>query len=162
LRIEPEAGLALTVGRDAIVGDEALHRLKFQREAQGVAELKGRRWGNTLLIPSRTWRPTIKTTIDDQTYDTDRADVIAQWSNGLPEANFTQAAETLYQDRESGNYFLLGEDGPTTRWSTSHGNMRSRGRKIVALRPDEALEWAKTHMLWAGYERAFGVVTEHF
>jgi len=40
--------------------------------------------------------------------------------------------------------------------------MRSRGRKIVALRPDEALEWAKTHMLWAGYERAFGVVTEHF
>ena len=37
-----EAGLALPVGADAVVGDKTLHRVKFQRRSAGDGSLKGR------------------------------------------------------------------------------------------------------------------------
>jgi hypothetical protein len=42
LGVEPEAGLALPVGRDAIAGDKALHRVKFHKVSARVGNLKGR------------------------------------------------------------------------------------------------------------------------
>jgi hypothetical protein len=40
LRIEPEAGLTLPVGADALIGDDALHRFKFRCKLAGVRNLK--------------------------------------------------------------------------------------------------------------------------
>src|SRR4051812_38232592 len=42
LGIEAKAGLALPVGRDAVVGDKSLHGIRFRREWSHVGNPKGR------------------------------------------------------------------------------------------------------------------------
>ena len=102
----------------------------------------------------------MKKIINGKVYDTDTAKEMAFWSNNLGPRDFSFVVETLYQKR-TGEFFLLGEGGPSTKYAKSAGqNWWSGGSKIIPLDWESARKWAEDHLDADDYESIFGPVVE--
>jgi hypothetical protein len=84
----------------------------------------------------------MKTIKNGKIYDTEQAEKICKYSNGLGKRDFRHLRETLYKT-EKGNYFLYGTGGPKTKYSTRTANGTSGGKEIKPVSKNEVLDWAE-------------------
>jgi hypothetical protein len=97
----------------------------------------------------------MKRIIEGKMYNTETAEEIADWDNGLNRSDFGRTQETLYRTKK-GAWFLCGRGGALSRWSQPSGNGRANGAGIETLSEDRALEWCETHKIDAD------VIAEYF
>ena len=83
-------------------------------------------------------------TIDGKRYNTDTAEMVCDYWNGLAGSDFNNLSETLYITKK-GNFFLYGTGGPMTKYSVSCGNMQSGGEDITPLTKEQAFKWCEKH-----------------
>lgn len=82
----------------------------------------------------------MKKVIDGKLYNTETAEQLAEYWNGLSHMDFGFCIEVLYKTPK-GNYFLNGEGGPLTRYSVRSAKTWSGGEDIIEYSREEALEW---------------------
>jgi hypothetical protein len=76
----------------------------------------------------------VKKIIDGKRYDTDTATHVVNLWNGHPRNDFKFEDSDLYLTK-SGNWFLAGSGGPTSRWSETIGNASTYGSGITPISP---------------------------
>lgn len=88
----------------------------------------------------------MKKVINGKVYNTETAEEVHAWDNGLGYSDFRNCSETLYVTKK-GNFFLEGEGGPMTRWATSYGggNSYGSGSGLKEMSMDEVIEWLENH-----------------
>ena len=86
----------------------------------------------------------MKRIINGKTYNTDTANYIDDFSNGLGSGDFNYIIEDLYVT-DNGAFFLCGEGGPMTKYSVPCGNMTGGGSDIIPLSKRDALIWMECH-----------------
>ena len=101
----------------------------------------------------------MKQIINGKKYNTETAKELGTYSNSGSWNDFDHFRETLYLKR-TGEFFLLGEGGPRTKYAYSDGNTRSGGAKIIPLTIEEAKAWAERNLSVEEYEEIFGEVEE--
>jgi len=82
----------------------------------------------------------MKAKIDGRTYDTTKAEKIAEYRNGLPRMDLDYICEALY--RQDGVLFLAGESGARGRYARNEetgGKIGGEGGYILSR--EEAKEW---------------------
>ena len=88
----------------------------------------------------------MKKIIEGKRYDTEKAELVGEWDNGIYDSDFNKVAETLYRKR-TGEFFLHGEGGARTRYAEACGQNAWRGgERIMPLGYDEAQRWAEEHL----------------
>lgn len=100
----------------------------------------------------------MKKIINGRKYDTTTATEIGSWDNGLY-LDFCYCAETLYR-KKTGEFFIHGEGGPSSKYCSYDGNMCKSGENIVPLTESDAREWVERHLTADEYEAIFGEVEE--
>lgn len=101
----------------------------------------------------------MKKIIDGKRYDTEKAKAIGSdcYSN---RRDFNFWEETLYQKR-TGEFFLMGEGGPGSKYAESAGqNQWIGGSKLIPMSFDSAKDWAEKHLDADAYEAVFGLIEE--
>jgi hypothetical protein len=93
--------------------------------------------------------------IDRKRYDTETAELIGDFFNGLSDSDFNYISEELYRTK-TGTFFLAGEGGAATHWAREYGNASTEGEGIQVLSADEALKWAEEHCKAEIIEKYFG------
>ena len=102
----------------------------------------------------------MKKIINGKLYDTDTAKEVGSWANAGGWRDFHHLEETLYRKR-TGEYFLLGDGGPATKYARrTEQNMWSGGSQIIPLSPETAREWAEEHLSADDYAELFGMPDE--
>ena len=101
----------------------------------------------------------MKKIIKNKLYDTDTANEVGYWDNGLYATDLDYCGETLFRKR-TGEYFIHGDGGARSRYSVADGNGWRSGEQIVPLSYDAAREWAEKHLDADEYEAEFGPVSE--
>ena len=102
----------------------------------------------------------MKKIINGRLYDTRTAEEIDSWSNGLLPGDFERCEETLYR-KKTGEFFLLGEGGPLSKYVKQNGsNSWSGSRRIIPMSVDEAKKWCEDYSSADCYIRLFGEVEE--
>mgnify|MGYP004650986583 CR=1 FL=1 len=100
----------------------------------------------------------MKKIINGKKYDTATAEKLGFFDNN--ELGFSSVEETLYRKR-TGEFFLLGEGGPMSKYAVSTGGGNwAGGTAIIPLSWESARAWAEEHLDAAAYEAIFGEVTE--
>lgn len=84
----------------------------------------------------------MKQVLGQKIYDTEKAEEIANFSNGLGVSDFRNLDESLYVTK-NGDFFLAGEGGAMTKYKESAGNMSTGGSKITTLTKRDALYWCE-------------------
>ena len=85
----------------------------------------------------------MKKIIDGKLYNTETATHIVDWDNGLYCNDFGWCEESLYVTKK-GAYFIHGEGGAMSCWSTPCGsNGTCGGGGIRVLTKAEALQWCE-------------------
>ena len=97
----------------------------------------------------------MKAIINGFRYNTEKADLIGNYDNGLSCSDFSNWHAGLYVTSRSKNYFLAGAGGAMTSYSRPAGNMFSGGSKIIPLTKEDAFEWAERYL-------SAEIVEEHF
>ncbi len=82
--------------------------------------------------------------IDAKIYDTEKAELLHEWTNGSYDRDFRLVEESLYRTAK-GAFFVAGSGGPLTEYAVSAGNSRSGGSGIRVLDRREAIGWLETH-----------------
>lgn len=101
----------------------------------------------------------MKKVINGKVYDTDTARKVGCIDYGLGD-RFSGWSETLYVKR-TGEYFLLGEGGPGSKYSVQIGvNQSSGSTKIFPLSYDGACKWAEDNLDGDEYIAEFGEIDE--
>ena len=101
----------------------------------------------------------MKKIVNGRKYDTDTAELVAEWDNG-DYGDFGFICEELYRKR-TGEYFLYSCGGAQTRYAESYGaNSWGGGQKIEPLSEPEARKWAEEHCDGDTYEQIFVEVEE--
>lgn len=99
--------------------------------------------------------------INGKKYNTQTAENLGEYWNGLSTRDFGYCTETLYKKR-TGEFFLHGDGGPMTKYKKTIGaNTWSGGEKIIPMSFEEAREWAEKHLEAEEYEKIFGEVDEN-
>lgn len=102
----------------------------------------------------------MKKIINGKVYNTDTAREIGCWANAGSWRDFNHVEETLYQ-KKTGEFFLYGEGGPSTKYAVICGmNSWTGGEKIIPLDYDTARQWAEEKLDADEYEEIFGIVEE--
>lgn len=102
----------------------------------------------------------MKKIINGKKYDTDTAEEVCDWNNGLGTRDFHYECETLYR-KKTGEFFLLGEGGPASAYAVTVGqNEWSGGEEIIPFSENRAKEWLAAHGTVECYEKLFGEVAE--
>ena len=102
----------------------------------------------------------MKKIINNRLYNTDTAEEVGCWGNGLTGRDFGHCYETLYRKR-TGEFFLFGQGGPLSKYAQSVGNNRWSGsEQIIPLTFDAARDWAEEHLDADEYIALFGPVAE--
>ena len=96
----------------------------------------------------------MKTIISGRRYDTETAEEVAKFWNGLSGNDFRSLSESLYRTK-NGAYFLAGEGGPMTRYAQPCGDATGGGSCIFPLSDEEALEWLEGHGEMDAIEKYF-------
>jgi hypothetical protein len=86
----------------------------------------------------------MKKVIDGKLYNTETAEEIANWSNGLSYSDFNNCEESLFLTKK-GAWFLQGEGGAMSKYSRPCGDMTGGGSGFEVLTPDEAMKWLENH-----------------
>ena len=98
----------------------------------------------------------MKKVIDGALYNTESAKLLGTWDNGLGARDFNRCAESLYRNNR-GKYFLYGEGGANTRYSTKiNDSSWGGGEAIIPLSYDGAKVWAENNLTADEYIAAFG------
>ena len=101
----------------------------------------------------------MKKVINGKVYDTGTARKVGCIDFGLEDRLFGWS-ETLFVKR-TGEYFLLGEGGPGSKYSVRTGvNESSGSTKIFPLAYDEACKWAEDNLDCDEYIAEFGEIAE--
>jgi len=101
----------------------------------------------------------MKKIISGKMYNTETAEVIDSWDNGLGYNDFNNIDETLYK-KKTGEFFIEGNGGAATKYSVHSGNTSSGSSNIIPLTEDEVKEWLEEHSTAEKYEKLFGIVSE--
>jgi hypothetical protein len=97
----------------------------------------------------------MKKIIKGRRYDTEKAEEIAEFNNGLSYSDFRYCSETLYRTKR-GRWFLVGIGGAMSRWAQRHGDgSRSGGDGLQYFEPNEAKDWLEYHDEQDQLERFF-------
>ena len=86
----------------------------------------------------------MKAIINNKRYNTDTAEKVAEYSNGLCYSDFNHMRETLYRTSK-GSWFLHGGGGPMTKYANRTESGTSGDEKIIPFTHGEALEWMEKH-----------------
>lgn len=87
----------------------------------------------------------MKKVIDGKVYNTETAERVASYDNGISRRDFGFCEEDLYKTKK-GAFFVHGEGGAMSRWSQPSGsNGRCGGSDIEVLSRKEALTWCEEH-----------------
>ena len=88
----------------------------------------------------------MKKVIEGRRYNTETADLIASYDNGLGRSDFDWCEVDLYRTK-TGAWFLAGAGGARSGWGASCDGGRSMGPGIgiQVLARSEALEWCESH-----------------
>jgi len=97
----------------------------------------------------------MKKVINGRVYNTETSKRVGSWNNGIYGNDFRSCEESLYKSTK-GTYFLVGEGGPMSKYSVTHGNETSGGRELIPMTAAEAQEWAEVHLTINKYEAEFG------
>lgn len=97
--------------------------------------------------------------INRKKYNTETAELLAEWSNNLGCGNFRNVHEFLYRKR-TGEYFLYGYGGPMSRFAESDGDGWTGGEDIITFTEEDARSWCEQHFDGDTYESIFGEVEE--
>lgn len=82
-----------------------------------------------------------KAIINKLKYDTEVAEKITSWSNGYSFSDFNHCVETLYLTK-NGNWFVVGDGGPKSRYAKKVGNGYSGSRdNIRPMTEEDAYNW---------------------
>lgn len=101
----------------------------------------------------------MKKVINGKVYDTDTARKVGCFDYGAGDRLFGWS-ETLYVKR-TGEYFLLGEGGPGSKYSVCTGvNDFSGSSKIFPMSYDDACKWAEDNLDGDEYIAEFGAIAE--
>lgn len=102
----------------------------------------------------------MKKIIHGRMYNTETAQVIAEYSNGIRYNDFRWIEETLYR-KHNGEFYLYGEGGPMTKYAKQvDTNSWCGGEAITPLSDAEAREWMEQYADVDTYIRFFGEVEE--
>lgn len=84
--------------------------------------------------------------INGKKYNTETAREIGSYSNSQDRRDFSQFGETLYCT-PNGNYFLVGQGGPMSKYSRETGQNSWSGSddNFQPLTRQEALSWCEDH-----------------
>ena len=100
----------------------------------------------------------MKKIINGKVYDTQKAECVGKWNNGL--AGFDWCEEELYRKR-TGEFFLFGQGSARSRYAKSCGdNEWSGGEKIIPMSYQAAQKWAEDKLNAEQYEAIFGAVQD--
>lgn len=103
----------------------------------------------------------MKQIIDGKMYNTETAESLAFYDNGLGPRDFNYYSEELYIKR-TGEYFLHGEGHGLSKYATIYSNGSSGwGEHIIPLTYEEARNWAEKNIDVEEYETIFGEVSEN-
>ena len=97
--------------------------------------------------------------INGRTFNTETSKRIGSWDNGIYGSDFRSCEEDLYKNTK-GAYFLVGEGGPMSKYSVSHGNDTIGSTELIPMTATEAQDWAEGHLEVEEYEAEFGVQEE--
>ena len=97
----------------------------------------------------------MKKIIEGKMYNTETADLIDTYSNGLSNRDFRNLSETLYR-KKNGEFFLCGEGGPMTEYRERCGDMWGSGKSIIPITEAKAKEWLESHSDADTYIEVFG------
>lgn len=100
----------------------------------------------------------MKKVINGKMYNTETAEKLAEWDNGLW-GNFKACAETLYRKR-NGELFLHGDGGPMSIYAKPCEGGMVGSQVIIPLSEKEARKWAEEHLNGDKYEAIFGIVED--
>ena len=84
----------------------------------------------------------MKQVINGKEYNTDTADLVADFDNGYPVSDFHHFSEALYKTKK-GQFFIAGEGGALTPYASSHGSSKGYGASLRLVTESEALEWCE-------------------
>ena len=102
----------------------------------------------------------MKKIINGRMYDTETAEKIEEWDNGIYGNDFRSCEETLYK-KTKGEYFIYGSGGALSKYSIPCGNNSSSGScDIIPLTEDEAKIWMEEKGDPDAYTEEFGEVPE--
>ncbi len=101
----------------------------------------------------------MKKIIKKKLYNTETAEAVGGFSNGLSNSDFRFMEETLYK-KKTGEFFLHGHGGAMSRYSEECGDGWAGSEKIMPLSTDEAREWSEQHLDADTYMSLFGTVEE--
>ena len=101
----------------------------------------------------------MKKIINGRMYDTETAEKIEEWDNGMYGNDFRACEETLYK-KKTGEYFIYGHGGALSKYSISCGNGSTGSSDIIPLTEDEAKNWMETKGDPDVYLEEFGEVPE--
>ena len=97
----------------------------------------------------------MKKIIDSKRYDTETAELIAEWSNGYGCNDFHYCSEDLYRTKK-GAWFIHGEGGAMSKYSQPCGDMTGGGSDIIPMDADQAREWLERHDFVDELDEHFG------
>jgi hypothetical protein len=86
----------------------------------------------------------MKKIIDGKRYDTDTAENVAKWGNGLHDGDFKHVYEKLYRTSK-GSWFLHGAGGPMSEYAESNGREKWGGERIIPMTDTEVKAWLESH-----------------
>jgi len=95
----------------------------------------------------------MKKVIEGALYNTATAKEIGHWRNGSD--GFNWCKETLFRTK-AGKYFLDGEGGANSKYSSQSGNTWYDGERIIPVTPSAAAIWAEEHLDADEYAEIFG------
>lgn len=97
--------------------------------------------------------------IKGRKYNTDTAQEVCGYSNGLPWGDFDWVQETLYVKR-TGEYFLHGKGGARSKYAVPDGDFMGGGSEIIPLSEKEAQAFVEENGDTETYEKFFGEASE--
>lgn len=88
----------------------------------------------------------MKKIIDGFRYDTEKAELVGSYESGHPRSDFQWWAAALYRTKVAKRFFLAGEGGPMTQFSSRSGDSWGYGEKLIPMSAEEALAWAEQYL----------------
>lgn len=93
--------------------------------------------------------------INGKRYDTDKAEEVGRWDNGLAWGDLDYYGETLYKKR-TGEFFLHREGGARSVLAKADGTGLVGGEDVLPLPYGEAQNWAERRLDADEYADLFG------
>jgi hypothetical protein len=97
----------------------------------------------------------MKAIIKGKRYDTEKAAEVADEWNGHAKESAKYLRETIYLTK-SGNWFLHGAGGSSTKYAVEYGHFGRSGQKLIPLSVTEAKQWLEEHNKVEAVEEHFG------